>query len=227
MDESSGGIDILATAPPENGSLAVGAEVKIRTLDELLWDATKLGQRRSVDPWPQALAGAAIIVGLQPSDLEHALAPGGLREHNRECEVYEAIRDWPKAWYPGSAVGGHGERPQSPAGHGIAGLCAPVRRVPTLLAVAGRIVEFEAGSGLGVADGSVRRLPAKIGRLPAVYQLIRRKSTATTRTVCPRFSRRRTSRLALASQMWSRNRVCVPSNCGTRALHSMPRVRRV
>jgi hypothetical protein len=47
--------------------------------------------------------------------------------------------------------------------------------VPTLLAVAGRIVEFEAGSGLGVADGSVRRLPAKIGRLPAVYQLIRRK----------------------------------------------------
>jgi hypothetical protein len=92
-----GGIDILATAPPENESLAVGAEVKIRKLDELLWDAIKLGQRRSSGPWPQALAGAAIIVELQPADLEHALAPGWFDGALRGFEVYDAIRDWPKA----------------------------------------------------------------------------------------------------------------------------------
>jgi hypothetical protein len=107
-----GGIDILAEAPPEYGSLAAGAEVKIRKLDELLWDAIKLGQRRSVDPWPQALAGAAIIVELQPGDLEHALAPGWFDGALREFEVYDAIRDWPKAWY-GLMCGGRGIRPTS------------------------------------------------------------------------------------------------------------------
>ena len=107
-----GGIDILAEAPPEYGSLAFGAEVKIRKLDELLWDAIKLGQRRSDDPWPQALAGAAIVVELQPGDLEHALAPRWFDGAVREFEVYDAIRDWPKAWY-GLMCGGRGIRPTS------------------------------------------------------------------------------------------------------------------
>jgi hypothetical protein len=44
-----GGIDVRAAAPVEYGSLAVRAEVKIRKLDELLWDAIKVGQRCSVE----------------------------------------------------------------------------------------------------------------------------------------------------------------------------------
>lgn len=107
-----GGIDILAEAPSQYGSLACGAEVKIRKLDELLWDAIKLGQRRSDEPWPRALAAAAIVVELQPVDLEYAPAPRWFDAAVTEFEVYDAIRAWPKAWY-GLMCGGRGIRPTS------------------------------------------------------------------------------------------------------------------
>jgi hypothetical protein len=106
-----GGIDLLATSADADGPFALGAEVKIGKLDELLWDAIKIGQRRGAR-WPGGLALSALIVELQPGDLEHPLAPRWFDETLREVDVTAAIRGWPKAWY-GLMCGGRGIRPTS------------------------------------------------------------------------------------------------------------------
>ena len=59
-----GGIDIVARAAEP---LVLAFEVKILKLDELLWDAVKIGQRRGDEPWPSAIDAAALVVEFDPS----------------------------------------------------------------------------------------------------------------------------------------------------------------
>ena len=107
-----GGIDVLAETQAGRRRTALGVEVKIRKLDELLWDAVKIAQRRGEQCWPHALAAAALVVELRASDLSNSLSVSWFDTATAEVDVNRAIRRWPKAWYD-LMCGGRGIRPTS------------------------------------------------------------------------------------------------------------------
>jgi hypothetical protein len=117
-----GAIDIVAETRVGPRRVALGVEVKIRKLDELLWDAIKVAQRCGEKPWPGALAAAALIVELQESDLCHALAVSWFDSAAAIVIPSDAIRRWPKAWYD-VMYGGRGIRPTSLPGSIRLGAC--------------------------------------------------------------------------------------------------------
>ena len=105
-----GGIDVVATRQSDDQEYALAVECKIGKLDELLWDAIKLGPRCGDKPWNFGLETAALVVELEPLHDPRAVSWFDLAV--TKVAVVKAIAEWPEAWY-GLMCGGRGIRPTS------------------------------------------------------------------------------------------------------------------